>query len=126
MKIFAVVERKNTTVDLHGVAILFDCAGGKLTAKMSEVISSVKVKSEHHKSLIAEVRKQWDFWDQRDIEQNDDCLQFDSFYHAQLHATILWMLPYFGCYQCTTTKKGLQALYMNSDDYIDWRSSLFM
>ena len=95
------VERKNTTVDLHGVAILFDRAGGKLTAKMSEVISSVKVKSEHHKSLIAEVRKQWDFWDQRDIEQNDDRLQFDSFYHAQLHATILldatilWMLPMY-------------------------------
>ena len=103
--------RKEEYNSAAGVAIFFDRAGGKLTEKMSEVISSVEVKSEYHQNLIAEIRKQWDFWDQRDIEQNDDCLQFDSFYHGFLQ-------PYFGCYQCTTTKKGLQALDMNSDGYM--------
>ena len=94
--------RKEEYNSAAGVAILFDRAGGKLTEKMSEVISSVEVKSEYHQSLIAEIRKQWDFWDQRDIEQNDDRLQFDSFYHGFLQ-------PYFGCYRCTTTKKGITS-----------------
>ena len=34
------------------------------------------------------------------------------------------MQPYFGCYQYITTKKGLQALDMNSDGYIDWKEFL--
>ena len=100
-----------------GVAILFDRAGGKLTGKMSEVISSVQIKSEYHKGLIAEVRKQWDFWDQQDKVQNDDRLQFDSFYHG-------FMQPYFGCYRCITTKQGLQALDMDSNGFIDWKEFL--
>ena len=109
--------RKEEYNSAAGVAVLFDRAGGKLTERMSEIISSVQVKSEYHKGLIAEVRKQWDFWDQQDVEQNDDRLQFDSFYHG-------FMQPYFGCYQCITTKKGLQALDMNSDGYIDWKEFL--
>ena len=109
--------RKEEYNSAAGVAILFDRAGGKLTEKMNEVISSVEVKSEYHQNLIAEIHKQWDFWDQRDIEQNDDRLQFDSFYHGFLQ-------PYFGCYRCTTTKKGLQALDMNSDGYINWKEFL--
>ena len=109
--------RKEEYNSIAGVAVLFDRAGGKLTERMSEVISSVQVKSEYHKSLIAEVRKQWDFWDQKDTEQNDDRLQFDSFYHG-------FMRPYFGYYQSIATKKGLQALDMNSDGYIDWKEFL--
>ena len=109
--------RKEEYNSAAGVAVLFDRAGGKLTERMSEVISSVQVKSQYHKGLIAEVRKQWDLWDQKDIEQNDDRLQFDSFYHG-------FMQPYFGCYQCIATKKGLQALDMNSDGYIDWKEFL--
>ncbi|XP_065885270.1 uncharacterized protein [Dysidea avara] len=100
-----------------GVAYLFDSAGGKLTEKMSDVIAKIKVKNKHHQSLIDEVRKQWDFWDQRDAVQNDDRLQFDSFYHG-------FMQPYFGCYRCPNTKKGLKALDMNLDGYVDWKEFL--
>ena len=109
--------RKEEYSSAAGVAVLFDRAGGKLTERMSEVISSVQVKSEYHKGLIAEVRKQWVLWNQQDIEQSDDHLQYDSFYHG-------FMQPYFGCYHCITTKKGLQALDMNSDGYIDWKEFL--
>ena len=109
--------RKEEYNSAAGLALLFDRAGGKLTEKMGEAVSSVKVKSEYHKYLIAEVRKEWDFWDQREIEQKDDCLQFDSFYHGFLQ-------PYFGCYRCSTTKKALRALNMDTDGFVDWKEFL--
>lgn len=109
--------RKEEYNSAAGLALLFDRAGGKLTEKMADVISSVETKSEYHKDLIEEVRKEWDFWDQRDLVQKDDRLQFDSFYHGFLQ-------PYFGCYRCATTKKGLRALDMDADGYVDWKEFL--
>ena len=70
--------RKEEYNSAAGLADLFDRAGGKLTGKMSDVISYVELKSEYHKLLIEKVREEWDFWDQRETKQNDDCLQFDS------------------------------------------------
>ena len=64
-----------------------------------------------------------DTWDLQDEVQDDERLQFDSFYHG-------FMAPYFGCYQCDLTKQGLlskhciQCLDMNSDGYIDWKEFL--
>ena len=96
-----------------GIALLFDRSGGKLTEKMGQVVADLEVHSLHHKQLIDEIREVWDMWDKRDEIQNDDRLQFDNFYHG-------FMQPYFGCYRCITTKKGLRALDMDKDGYIDW------
>ena len=100
-----------------GIAILFDRAGGSLTEKMCSVIAAVDVRAPHHQALIKEIREEWDFWDSKERLQKDDRLQFDSFYHC-------FMQPYFGCYRCVTTKKGLQALDMDEDGYIDWNEFL--
>ena len=56
------------------------------------MIAKVDVKRLHHQDLIADIRKLWDSWDTREEEQNDERLQFDSFYHAWLHGSIFWML----------------------------------
>ena len=96
-----------------GLAVLFDSAGGKLTPKMSEMIQKVKVKSEAHKLLIQEVRETWDMWDISEGRCGDNRLEFYSFYNG-------FMAPYFGCYECEDSKKGLKALDMDSDGGIDW------
>ena len=111
--------RKEEYQSAAGLAILFDRSGGKLTADMAKVIASAKTQSVHHDTLIAEVRKDWDDWDVREEGENrgDGRLLFDSFYHG-------FMAPYFGCYRCSRTKKGLLALDMNSDGFVDWEEFL--
>ena len=111
--------RKEEYQSAAGLAILFDRSGGKLTANMAEVIASAETQSVHHDTLIAEVRKDWDDWDVREEGENrgDGRLLFDSFYHG-------FMAPYFGCYRCSRTKKGLLALDMNSDGFVDWEEFL--
>lgn len=109
----SVPPRKEEYMSPMGIALLFDRAGGKLTEKMSEEISQVKLKDPHHKILIEEIRELWDFWDSAELQQRDNCLQFDSFYHG-------FMAPYFGCYRCVDTKQALKAMDMDNDGYIDW------
>ena len=109
--------RKEEYMSEVGLAILFDRAGGKLTEKMSDVIASVKTENFRHDQLIAQIRKLWDTWDLQDEVQDDERLQFDSFYHG-------FMAPYFGCYRCDLTKQGLQCLDMDSDGYVDWKEFL--
>ena len=75
-----------------GLAVLFDRAGGKLTQSMSDVIANVEVRKPHARHLVAEIRKRWDLYDQKDEVQDDEKLQFDSFYDA-------FMAPYFSCYR---------------------------
>ena len=105
--------RKEEYMSQVGIALLFDRAGGKLTERISEVIAKLGVSMPHHETLIAAIRKEWDFWDQRDEKQGDDCLQYDSFYHG-------FMAPYFGCYRCSRTKKALSAMDMDADGLVDW------
>ncbi|XP_065191036.1 uncharacterized protein LOC135822240 [Sycon ciliatum] len=105
--------RKEEYMSKFGLAVLFDRSGGQLSAKMRDILAAVGADNETHKRLIAEVKELWDKWDLNDEIQGDDRLQFDSFYHG-------FMAPYFGCYRCTTTKKALRALDMDSDGFVDW------
>ena len=109
--------RKEEYDSAPGLALLFDRSGGKLTEKMGEIVANVEVKSLHHKQLISEVREKWKEWDKQDDEQNDEQLQFDNFYHG-------FVQPYFGCCQCVTTKKGLKALDLDENGYIEWKQFL--
>ena len=111
--------RKEEYQSSAGLAILFDRAGGKLTPAMGEVIANSELLAVHHDDLIADVRREWDKWDMREQgeDKGDGKLLFDSFYHG-------FMAPYFGCYRCTRTKKGLSALDMDSDGFVDWEEFL--
>lgn len=106
-------NRKEEYMSRVGLAVLFDRAGGSLTARMSEEIAKIGVRSDSHKKLLAEIRKQWDEWDLTENEQKDDCLGFYAFYNG-------FMSPYFGCYECEESRKGLKALDMDKDGKIDW------
>ena len=102
-----------------GLAVLFDRAGGSMTAAMRDIIEKVDVQQQHHKKLINDVRRIWDTWDLREDEelQGDECLEFDSFYNG-------FMAPYFGCFRCDDTRKGLAAIDMDSDGKVDWSEFL--
>jgi len=96
-----------------GIALLFDRAGGSLTSAMSAAIEKTKVKGPHAEHLLAEIRETWDKWDMRDDAQDDNMLQFDSFYDG-------FMAPYFSCYRCNDTQKAMKAIDMDSDGMVDW------
>ena len=110
-------NRKEEYMSAAGVAVLFDRSGGKLTAKMADVIDKVEIKNEHAHQLINEVRKVWDEWDIEEDKEIDDCLKFQPFYNGI-------MAPYFGCLKCRDTIKALQAIDMDNDDHIDWNEFL--
>ena len=96
-----------------GIAMLFDRAGGSLTEMIRDEIKTVELKTNFHKRLMHEVRKEWNAWDLTEEQKNDDCLELDSFYNG-------FMAPYFGCYRCEDTKQALQAIDMDNDDKVDW------
>lgn len=79
-----------------------------MTEKMG---AAEKVNQQHHMELIKEIRAKWDI--QEGENKGDGKLQFDSFFHG-------FMSPYFGCYRYGRTKKGLLAMDMNEDGFVDW------
>ena len=109
--------RKEEYMSSVGVALLFDRSGGQLTPAMRDMIEKAEVEDAKTQVLIDNVRKIWDEWDLKDEKQGDDCLQFDSFYNG-------FMAPYFGCFRCENTRKGLKALDMDSDGLVDWTEFL--
>ena len=112
-------HRKEEYMSEVGLALLYDRSGGAMTAEMCDAIANIKIGSAHAEELIAQVRKIWDEWDLKEDEdkQGDECLEFDSFYNA-------FMVPYFGCYRCDDTRKGLQAIDMDNDGAVDWSEFL--
>ena len=108
-------NRKEEYMSTMGLAVLFDRAGGSLTESMRDVIEEVEVEDAHHQHLLRNVREIWDTWDlQESVELiGDECLEFDSFYNG-------FMAPYFGCFRCDDTRKGLMAIDMDSDGRVDW------
>ena len=108
---------KEEYMSAHGVALLYDRAGGKLTEQMSDVMAKVELNSHHANTLIKEVRAIWDEWDIQDKVQGDDCLEYNTFYNG-------FMAPYFGCYSCEDTKKALSAIDMDHDNLVDWKELL--
>lgn len=108
-------NRKEEYMSAMGLAVLYDRAGGAITEKMRDVIAKVEVNHLHHQELVKEVRKIWDTWDLQEATelQGDNCLEFDSFYNG-------FMAPYFGCFRCEDTRKGLQAIDMDKDGHIEW------
>ena len=112
-------NRKEEYMSEAGLAILFDRSGGALDAKMRDVIEKMEVQSKLAEFLIKEVRKIWDEWDLKEAEdkQGDDALEFDSFYNG-------FMVPFFGCFRCDDTRKGLQAIDMDNDGTVDWSEFL--
>ena len=106
-------NRKEEYMSAVGLAILFDRSGGQLTPGMSEVIAQDEPENGHAQHLIAEIRKMWDEWDLREESQQDDALEFDSFYNG-------FLAPYFSCYRCDETKRALKAIDMDEDGKVDW------
>ena len=109
-------NRKEDYTSKVGLALLFDKAGGKITTAMEEIIVNMKSKSAEDEIAIKEVRELWDHWAHKDKVKHDDCLPFDSFYHG-------FMIPYFGCYRCSDTRKALQAIDMDNDGSLNGPSS---
>lgn len=108
-------NRKEEYMSEMGLAVLYDRAGGAITAKMRDIIAKVEVHQLSHQELLKNVREIWDTWDLQEASelQGDNCLEFDSFYNG-------FMAPYFGCFRCDDTRKGLQAIDMDKDGRVDW------
>lgn len=113
----SIPPRKEEYQSAMGIALLFDRAGGQQTKAMADAIAKVEMSHAHHQVIIDEIRKEWDAWDAREEAQNDDKLEFDSFYHGFLQ-------PYFGCYRCIETKQALRAIDMDNDGTVDWNEFL--
>ncbi|CAH1796032.1 unnamed protein product [Owenia fusiformis] len=106
-------NRRVEYMSSFGLAVLFDRAGGSLTADMRDRITAVGQKEPHVKYLIGEIRKIWDELDAREENERDDMLAFDSFYHG-------FMAQYFASYRTKETKQALKALDMDVDGKVDW------
>ena len=115
-------NRKEEYMSEMGLAVLFDRSGGAITKTMRDVIDKVGTQQARHKELLEKVRAMWDTWDLQEASelQGDDCLEFDSFYNG-------FMAPFFGCFRCDDTRKGLAAIDMDQDGRIDWNEfSLYL
>ena len=108
-------NRKEEYMSNAGLAMLYARSGGTLTPKISEMIICEEHTIGYHKTLIQNVRDIWDEWDlDEDPEEgNSNQLKFESFYNG-------FMAPYFGCFTCEDTRKGLIAIDFHKDGKVDW------
>ena len=96
-----------------GIALLFDRAGGKINKEMREAIEKVKHNDYHMQTVINNVRLMWNQWNHCDEIANDDRFQFKNVYNG-------FIAPYFSCFKCEDASKGLKAIDMDNDGYVDW------
>ena len=75
---------------------------------MAEAVEKSKLNAPHAQTLIDQVKEIWDEWDTKEVKTRDNALQYDTFYHA-------FMEPYFGCFRCEDTRRGLDAIDMDDD-----------
>ena len=108
--------RKEEYMSKVGIVHLFKEADGELTEHMCDLICEKKVDRRHHKTLVGDVRKLWDSWNQNGRNSHEDHLPYDSFYNG-------FLSPYFSCYRCPATKKGLKAI-LGSDSTVNWKEFL--
>lgn len=106
-------NRREEYMSEMGLAVLYDRAGGAITAKMRDIIAEVQVHDQSHQDILKNVRKIWNIWDDQEASQDDNCLEFDSFYSG-------FMAPYFGSFRSDDTRKALQAIDMDKDGRVDW------
>jgi len=105
-------NRKEEFNSAVGLAMLFDQAGGNMTADMATKVAAATKNSQYIQTLIADIKKEWEHWDNSD-GRNDDRISFQDFYNG-------FMAPYFGCYRCEDSQLGLTALDLDDDGFIDW------
>merc|ERR1712142_445005 len=103
-------EEANSMV---GLAMLFGQTGGELTDEMATLIEEDRSRNVHVQEHIRKIEERWDNWDISDGVR-DDQITFDAFYNG-------FMAPYFGCYRCEDTQKGLSAIDMDKDGMVDWK-----
>ena len=86
---------------------------------MATIIAKSHLDCEYCQRHIQDVRDIWDEWDIQEITslQNNDKLTYESFYNG-------FMAPYFGCFSCEDTRKGLKAIDMDNDGQVDWKEFL--
>lgn len=107
-------NRKEDYMSHAGLALLYARSGGKLTAEMSAIVVQEEQSKGFQQTLINAVRDIWDEWDlTEEGEQNDEKLKFESFYNG-------FMAPYFGCFSCEDTQKGLKAIDLDKNGRVDW------
>jgi len=104
--------RKEEFNSMVGLCMLFDQAGGNMTEDMAMKVEEGTKNSKYIESLIEEIKKEWDYWDNSD-GLCDDKLSFQDFYNG-------FMAPYFGCYRCEDSVLGLKTLDLDEDGGIDW------
>jgi len=104
--------RKEEYNSVVGLAMLFDQAGGNMTEDMATKVAEGTRNSKYIESLIEEIKKEWDQWDNSD-GRRDNKLSFNDFYNG-------FMAPYFGCYRCEDSQLGLKTLDLDDDGGVDW------
>merc|ERR1712243_267238 len=104
---------KQEANSMVGLAMLFQQTGGQLTEQMANLIEEDKSRTVHVDEHIKKIKVRWDVWDiSNDVQ--DDQITFDAFYNG-------FMAPYFGCYRCEDTQKGLSAIDVDKDGMVDWK-----
>ena len=86
---------------------------------MGKIIADSHLDCEYCQRHIQDIRDIWDEWDiqEGDSFQGNDKLNYESFYNG-------FMAPYFGCFSCEDTRKGLKAIDMDIDGQVDWKEFL--
>ena len=105
-------NRKEDYMSSAGLALLYARSGGKLTPRMSDIVNQEEESKGYHQTLINAVHAIWDEWN-LNPEAEGGFLKFEAFYNG-------FMAPYFGCFSCEDTQRGLKAIDLDKSGKVDW------